>query len=182
MPLPLTDKFILKIYKTLENVHEKADVFPKSFRESISPDLKMLRKFYEKEKRGRKFSQFLNYLKKRGYIKIENLKGKEGVLLTQRGEEKALGTKLKLIREKYKNLKLKKRKDGKWLMVVFDIPERKRKWRDFLRENLQNLGFIFFQKSIWVSPYEVRRKLERMLRESQLDRYVKIFLIKEIET
>lgn len=179
MTLPLTDEFLLKVYEKLENFYDKIDIFPKSFRESASPDFKMLRKIYERRKRERTFSQFIYYLKKKGYIKIKNLEGKEGILLTKKGVEKALKAKLRSALPKEK--KLKRRKDGRCEMVAFDIPERKRKLRDYFRFGLQGLGYIKFQQSIWISPFEVMKETEKLIRELSLKPYVRIFLIKEIE-
>jgi hypothetical protein len=180
MKLPLTDKTLLEIYEFAENINSKINVAPRSLMESASPDYKWLRRRYEREYRKKHFYHFVNYLKKNGYIKIKNLEDKKGILLTQKGRNKALSARLKLL-EQEKISKLKKRKDGRWLMITFDIPESEREWRDFLREKLQDLGFVFFQKSIWVSPYNVQDEMEKFLRENQLDKYVRIFLIKEIE-
>ena len=48
----------------------------------------------------------------------------------------------------------KKRWDGRWRMVVFDIPERRRKVRGRLREVMQEVGFVRMQDSVWVYPYD----------------------------
>ncbi|HOK35568.1 MAG TPA: hypothetical protein PLY02_02715 [Candidatus Pacearchaeota archaeon] len=179
LKLPITDKTLLEIYEFVEDVNSELNTAPRSFLESASPDYKWLRKKYEREYRKKHFYHFVNYLKKKGYIKIKNLEGKKGILLTPKGKNKALKARLKFIEEK--NFKLKKRKDGKWLMITFDIPENKRKWRDFLRERLQGFGFVLFQKSIWVSPYDVKGEIEKFVQENQLDEYVRLFLIEEIE-
>lgn len=43
--------------------------------------------------------------------------------------------------------------DGRWRMIIFDIPERRRKTRDQIRHTLNNIGFFRLQDSIWVYPY-----------------------------
>jgi len=48
----------------------------------------------------------------------------------------------------------KKRWDGRWRMIVFDIPEKHRKTRDRLRVVLKALGFYQLQGSVWVYPYD----------------------------
>jgi len=65
-------------------------------------------------------------------------------------------------------------------MVVFDIPERKRTLRDLFRENLQLLGFKFFQKSAWICPWDVLKEVQAIVQQYNLGEYVKIFLIEEI--
>ncbi len=52
-------------------------------------------------------------------------------------------------------LKNQKRKwDGRWRMVVFDVPERRRAIRSRLRAVMQEIGFVRLQDSVWVYPYD----------------------------
>ena len=74
----------------------------------------------------------------------------------------------------------KKRDDGKWAMLIFDVPEKYRKSRDLLRSVLHNLGYKMFQQSVWITPYDVSDKTEKLLQMYNLDEFVKIFLIEEI--
>ena len=50
--------------------------------------------------------------------------------------------------------------DGKWRILMFDIPESKRESRDSLTNKLRNLGFIQFQKSVWVYPYPCAEEID----------------------
>lgn len=44
--------------------------------------------------------------------------------------------------------------DGRWRVLIFDIPE-KRKWlRNRLRDTLSAVGFRMLQKSVWVYPFD----------------------------
>ncbi len=56
-------------------------------------------------------------------------------------------------------------KDGVWKMVIFDIPEKQRPVRTFLRARLKALGFKKWQASIWVSPYKLDERLELELKQ-----------------
>ncbi len=47
----------------------------------------------------------------------------------------------------------RRRWDGKWRVVVFDIQERQRHKRDELREMLGRTGFTRLQDSVWVYPF-----------------------------
>lgn len=47
-----------------------------------------------------------------------------------------------------------KRWDNKWRMVIFDIPEKKRRIRDEIRQIFIEAGFIKLQNSVWVYPYD----------------------------
>jgi len=179
MKIPLTDKFLWVLYDFYEatgNFLEPPEIFKlKTFREGLTLDPHFWT-MLERKKRRKQFSQFVDYLKKRGYIKITNLQGKKAILLTPRGKEKALRAKYLI-----KSEGLKKRKDGKWVMIIFDIPEKKKKYRDDFRKFLYTLGFQKLQQSVWISPYEISRELEEIVRIYRIDSYIRTFLINEIE-
>jgi phenylacetic acid degradation operon negative regulatory protein len=42
--------------------------------------------------------------------------------------------------------------DGKWRMVLFDLPENERSLRDKLRKSLIGAGFGCMQRSVWIAP------------------------------
>ena len=163
-------------YEATERALEPPEIFKLRSMREIGVDLHFWEEL-KRKKRRRQFHQFVNYLKRHGYIKIENLQGKRAILLTPKGKQKALKTKFKLKKPEY----LRKRKDGRWIMIIFDIPEKKRKYREGFRKLLYSLGFQKLQKSVWISPYEVSRELEEIVRIYQIDAYIRTFLIEEVE-
>ncbi len=176
MRLPFTDQFLLDIYNLIEKIDQVSEEFtpPRTMRELLYPDLCRLKRKYERKKAKRRFSQFINYLKKKGYIEIKNLKEKQGVLLTKKGIEKVVNFKSKIGERE-------RRPDGKWQMIIFDIPERERYLRDLLRGKIYLLGYKMLQQSVWVCPYNVLKETEKFLRENSLDEYVRLFLIEQID-
>ena len=46
-----------------------------------------------------------------------------------------------------------KKWDKKWRVLIFDIPEKRRRVRDRVREFLRASGFVRIQDSAWVYPY-----------------------------
>lgn len=73
--------------------------------------------------------------------------------------------------------------DGKWRMVIFDIPEEKRAQRDFLRRQLKWLGFKELQKSVWIFPYDIKRDFEEALTILGIDIYgdIRFVIVEKIE-
>ncbi|MDI6883003.1 MAG: hypothetical protein QMC93_00805 [Patescibacteria group bacterium] len=61
---------------------------------------------------------------------------------------------------------------GKWYIVAYDIPEKKRWLRDFLREKLEALGFGQLHKSLWISPFNFLGDIERIVQQYNLESYV----------
>jgi len=43
--------------------------------------------------------------------------------------------------------------DGKWRILIFDIPEKRRISRDAIRTRLRASGFVRAQDSVWIYPY-----------------------------
>lgn len=87
-------------------------------------------------------------LQKRGLAEVERRDGNPFVCLTKKGEWELLKYKLK-----EKTLK-KKKWDGKWRLVIFDIRESRRLIRDRIRSDIVTFGFVRLQDSVWVYPYD----------------------------
>ncbi len=171
-----TDKFLWDLYKIFEGAGGVADfVFSSSYKKAwvIAGDQNPLFYRYEKELGRKKFHRLINILKQNNYIRSESLKGKQAMMLTKEGFSKALKASFAMEEKK-------KRKDGKWLMLTFDIPQKHKKARELLRGIMRNLGYKMFQQSIWVCPFDVSDTTEKLLQMHNLEKYVKIFLIEEL--
>ena len=175
MKLPITDEFLWSLYNTISKIERAYETIrpSRSMYEVVYRDILRLRREYDRKKRARTFSQFIHYLQTHGYIKVKRLEGTKGIMLTSKGMEKALQVRRKIVYRK-------KRKDGKWIMIAFDIPEEKRVLREILRSALIDLGYEKFQQSLWICPYDVFNETEEIIREYQIIPYVKLFVIEEI--
>ena len=58
--------------------------------------------------------------------------------------------------------------DKTWRLVIFDISEKHRQWRDRLRHQLVNIGFGRLQKSIYISPYPLEEDIVEFLKSRKL--------------
>lgn len=176
--LPITDQFLWDVLNAFSSIEDAGRFIfhpARSMRDvGMSADSPIYQK-YRKILKPREFSKLIYWLKKNSYIKVKNLEGKKAVMLTEGGMGKAIRAGFKA--EAGKN---KKRKDGKWIMIIFDIPKRDERKRGLLRSVLQNFGYKLLQKSVWVTPYDVYEKTEDMLQYYSLDTYIKIFLIEEL--
>lgn len=74
----------------------------------------------------------------------------------------------------------KKRWDRKLRIVIFDIPEKRKKWRDYLREQLLFLQFHQLQKSVYIGKYPLPEGVYKEINEAGLDQYIFILTIREI--
>lgn len=62
--------------------------------------------------------------------------------------------------------------DGKWRVVIFDIPEQKRLIRDLFRRNLKKWGFKHLQKSVWISKKHVTEKIISYIKYLKIEDWV----------
>ncbi len=171
-----TDQFLWDAYSLLDGV---GDIFafivnPHPGKWSrLSGDYNPIFEKYRKEGGIRKFNKLVQYAKTRGYIRVKGLKGNRAIMLTKEGLDRVL-------RASFKVDQKSKRKDGKWIMVAFDVPQKYKKSRNLLTSTLKNLGYKMFQQSVWVTPYDVSEKTEKSLQFYSLEKFVKVFLIEEM--
>lgn len=62
--------------------------------------------------------------------------------------------------------------NGKWRIVIFDIPEQKRIIRNMFRRNLKKWGFKNLQKSVWISKRDVFEKLSNYVKDLGIEQWV----------
>lgn len=141
--------------------------------------LKAIMDILDKEKRKPTRKQIRHTLKNLEKKKIISLKEKNGELLvTFRERGKDL-----LLRYKIDELKIEKprRWDGKWRMVTFDIPEKKKLARNVLREKLKELGFYRLQRSVFIHPYDCEREIELIKKVYEVEAFVRFIIAKSID-
>ena len=74
------------------------------------------------------------------------------------------------------------RKDGagkRDTIVIFDVPEEKRKLRDYLRVELVSLGYEQLQKSVWIGSGPLPEEFMRQIEQWDIRKTVHIFSIRE---
>jgi len=83
--LPVTEKFLWDLYNMVKELDDTSPSQPLSIREVICPDLREIRENYNKKHNRWLFSKLIDYLKRKGYIRIKNLENKKEVILTPKG-------------------------------------------------------------------------------------------------
>src|SRR3989344_2239285 len=122
-----------------------------------------------------KLSAEMNKLRRLNLIK--KLKKNNKIIikgLTQKGKLKALDYYFDNLRIGNKNW------DGKFRILVFDVPEKLRKGRNALRWKIKRLGFRELQKSVFVIPYECEQEISFVLDFFELNKYVHYGILESI--
>ncbi|MDR3642170.1 MAG: CRISPR-associated endonuclease Cas2 [Candidatus Doudnabacteria bacterium] len=120
-----------------------------------------------------KYYQVVYQAKKRGLVRELSKDGRKFLQLTAKGELQKLVMSMNVIKQP--------RWDGKWRLVVFDIPEDARHKRDSLRWLLKKHGFKKLQASVFISPYSLNREAIIFLNRSGLMPYIRILKIEEMD-
>ncbi len=78
--------------------------------------------------------------------------------------------------------KIKERPIGNTkVMVLFDIPEKKRKTRNWLRSQLKLWDFEMLQQSVWLGKGPLPKEFTSRLHLLDIDKCVKVFKIQNIK-
>lgn len=110
------------------------------------------------DKRGRKLkdARVLYYMKRKKLIDYSvTPDGVYELNITEQGRQRELKARLD-------GLWIKKpaKWDKKWRLVMFDIPEGRRKSRSNLSQKLKQLDFYQLQKSVWIYPYPCHKEIQ----------------------
>lgn len=115
------------------------------------------------------FRKNIYRLNKKGIIKIS-------------GERYVLSEKGCLLYERpYKNIQTRPAKK-KRVIVLFDIPEPKKKVREWLRFQIKSWGFKMIQKSVWLGDGPLPKEFTERLRLLGVEKDVKVFTVQKTAT
>ncbi len=80
-------------------------------------------------------------------------------------------------------LELKKKKKwlGKWFLIVFDVPEKERNKRDYLRNLLKEIGFYQYKQSIYIYPYECEKEVALLKKVVEGGKYLSYLVAEKVE-
>ena len=130
----------------------------------------------DKKKDRRIFNNAMYRMKKQRLVKIYYKNGEEVIEITEKGKKW-------LLKYKLDDMEIKKPKkwDGLWRIVIFDIPEKRKKARNAINLKLKNLGFYPIQKSTFIYPYECRNEIDFVAEHSFARKYINYIIAKEID-
>ena len=139
------------------------------------------RKHYKEElqntrKKKRRFDDLLYHLKKDNLVSNTIKGGKSFLKLTRNGKEYL--EKLRLIKSNIlPNNRYHKKDENLFKIVIFDVPEREKRKRAWLRAALKNLDFTMLQKSVWIGRVKLPREFISAIDDLDLSSHVEIFAI-----
>ena len=99
----------------------------------------------------------------------ENENGSVTLVLSDAGKKKVLTYDIDTL-----SIQKLEKWDGKWRMVLFDIPNSKKKEREILRATLKRIGFAKYQESVFVLPYECKKEFDYIVEFYNLRPHVRL--------
>lgn len=116
------------------------------------PNAAQLLRFFPGYKKDARFryqaKSALSRLTAKGLIVFVEDDGKRYARITEKGRY-ILARETAILR-----LGPKKKWDKRWRVVIFDIPEKRRRVRLQLRTFMIDCGFVHLQDSVWIYPYD----------------------------
>src|SRR3989344_5150956 len=106
----------------------------------------------------------------------KNENGSFTLTITRKGQKVALNYKIENI-----IIPAMKKWDGKWRMVVFDVPEKYRIGRDALRRALKQIGFLEYQKSVFIHPFECKDEIDFVVEFFRMRPWARIVVAESID-
>ncbi|MFA6515318.1 MAG: hypothetical protein WCT42_03585 [Candidatus Paceibacterota bacterium] len=135
-------------------------------------------KMFNKGKKynNKQISDTITNLKNGRYIEyVSEKNGKIKIRITNKGKSKLHTFMIDMVKINKPN-----KWDRKWRMVMFDLPIRFSKARNSLRFKLKQLGFIQFQKSVWIYPYPCMEEILFVADYYKVGKYVEILEISSL--
>jgi CRISPR-associated endonuclease Cas2 len=125
----------------------------------------------------KKATRVLKQLERNKLIRIER-KGDELYVTVKNKDDVSM---LKYSLREVLNLKKKKEWQGKWFLVVFDIPEEERIKRNYLRSFLREIGFYSYNQSVYVFPYECEKEISLVKKIVEGGKYISYIIAERLE-
>lgn len=125
--------------------------------------------------------------RRRIYDAVKRLNNKRLIELVEKNDKlyiKITDNGRKLLRNfdyDYLELQRLKKWDKKWRLVVFDIPDKKKKERRAFSKKLKDIGFYPMQESVFIYPYDCCDEVDFICEFLSISRYVNYCLIESLE-
>ena len=153
------------------------ELTPRRFKYHLSPYMKdpesiVGREPWQKFNKTYLISQ-LTRLEKNKLVKSRRQGNKVEIVITRAGKVRVLRYALDAL-----ELKEPEKCDGYFRLVVYDLPERLRGFREYIWRTFKRLNFYQLQKSVYLHAYPCEELVEFLREFLGIGRYIKVFRVK----
>lgn len=130
--------------------------------------------------------QWRNISKRDLGVIIKRLQKQEMISIIEKGNETEIKITEKgnrrLLEYDFENIEIKARKrDGKWRLIIFDIPEDQKRSREAFRKKIIQLGCIRLQDSVFVSAFPCKSEIDFLCHYLNISDFVTLAVLNKIE-
>lgn len=139
----------------------------------LEKPLNVFWKHMDKRARERELRRVVSYMKTNHLLKGDY---KHGLKVTDKGLKR-------LEKAKIYNLRVRSvdKWDGRWRLVIYDIPESHKQGRNALTGKLNRLGFYQLQRSAWLHPFPCRTVITELTAYYKVNSHVSYLLVSKID-
>lgn len=137
---------------------------------ALAPFLRADDPYERREWNRRRVQAALKRLAERRYVRFEEQGKNTYIVITEFGKRR-------LRQFDFETLALPERPrrwDGKWRMVVFDIPEKRKRARMALSAKLVHVGMLALQRSVYVYPHPCEDEVDFLCQFLDVDRHTHV--------
>lgn len=147
----------------------------------IMPGLPIILKPLIDEKRKREEKEWEKYNLSRLRTLLKRLNAQKVVEVTDEEVRVTDKGKLKILKYKLDEMEIKRKTDGKWRVIIYDVANLKKYQRDVFRKMLKRLRFLRLQESVYLTPFVCDAEIEYLREMFDIGKDVLVLKVKEIE-
>ena len=129
----------------------------------------------------RNYQKLVSKLKTQGLLKVEDREGRGFFSITAKGSSKLAGLE-SLCNTRLPGASYNLSPSERSVIVSFDIPEKQKSSRDWIREVLKRLGLKMVHKSVWIGKVKIPKQFLDDLAKRSLLRHIEIFAVEKAGT
>ena len=165
-----------KLFRILTTLGNAAIAFSRHPSRNAASVYRIARDFHElQDISDRDLRSMSRYVIENKYITIHKGVRRNTIEISERGKEKITWGAVRALKPERPNSW-----DGKWRIVMFDIPNHMKSARDAFAATLKRFEFERLQKSVFVSPYSCEEELEVVADYFDISEYIDIIVAERI--
>ncbi len=129
-----------------------------------------------RDQKRKQITKSFYYLKRKGYIEWNRVGQDLMLKLSDKGQDR-----LSVLNFQTMTITRPRKWDGKWWLVLADVPKESRTKEDLLRMKLNDMNFCPFQRSVWVYPHNPRTEVEIVSKFYEIERFVTTMRVDQLE-
>lgn len=135
---------------------------------ALDKPLNQFFKKMDKRSRERETKRILYYMRQQDLIRPTSESYEHGIQITDKGRDR-------LDQINTSGIPRPINWDGKWRIVIYDIPESHKIARMALARKLRRLNFYQLQRSTWIHPFPCRDEITAITSQFDVNKYVSYF-------